>query len=93
MFDAGKDVHHTYRQLEAVFPLGLVMPGPIAPWLAGMGGFTDPSGKQFELDVFEPLNNPSAQGIYGYFGLVGPRTVPALCLQHSTIRANLRIVR
>lgn len=48
MFDAGKDIHRTYRQLESVVPLGLVMPGPIALWLARMGGFTDPSGKQFE---------------------------------------------
>lgn len=38
-----------------------------------MGAFTDPSGKQFELDVVEPLNNPRAQG---YFGQVGPQTVP-----------------
>lgn len=41
-----------------------------------MGAFTDPSGKQFELDVFEPLNNACAQGVRGYFGQVGPQTVP-----------------
>lgn len=75
-FEAGTDTHRTYRQLEAVFPSGLITPGPIAAWLAGLGGFTDPSGKQFELDVFEPLNNPCAQGIRGYFGAAGPQTAP-----------------
>lgn len=76
MFEAGKDIHRTYRQLEAVFPSGLVTPGPIAAWLSGMGAFTDPSGKQFVLDVFEPLNDACAQGVRGYFGQVGPQTVP-----------------
>lgn len=62
--------------MEAVFSSGLVTPGPIAAWLSGIGAFTDPAGKQFELDVFEPLNNPCAQGVRGYFGAVGPATVP-----------------
>lgn len=73
-FEAGTDVHRTFRQIEAVFPGGLVTPGPIAAWLSGMGAFTDPSGKQFELDVFEPLNNACVQGVRGYFGAVGPAT-------------------
>lgn len=75
-FEARTDTHRTYRKLEAVLPSGLVTPGPIAAWLAGMGAFTDPSGKQFELDVFEPLNNACAQGVRGYFGAVGPATAP-----------------
>lgn len=75
LFDSGRDVHRTYRQLQQVFPEDFVLPAPISAWLAGMGNFTDPAQRQFELDIQEPGPGASVGGITGGFGNIGPQNV------------------